>query len=792
MALPLLNQEVVANQKASLQNQSTMIGGINNVASQLNDQTKILGRVERWLDQTYELHKEFYDLQKENQREAARALRNQRAAGGASAIKTGTATTSDGGGFGLPIGLGLGALAAAFGGKIAEYFKGLNKSVVSNVEKPLKQTAKKVNTAADDVQKGAKKFNTAADDIKASGQKVSSAADDLSKSVKKFKVDPVKGLVQVQDDIVKVAGKTDDLARAGKLGVAFQAATQANDAGGVAKWLNTSTTGKIISKVFGFATVVEGVAVNIKDGWDIASRGLDDDIRTKVQTEDIGGVVGGAIGGALGLVFGGPGGGFLGLSLGNWIGENVGKLFDNEFSDEFLLEQGELTQEIARVQRSIKLLNEQKSQMSDAEYEAQMAALKTQEDILASQSFSMMEVAELKRIADEKGGQYNEFKASIGDIDTATEQELEKLKSLKTSYDKAFNTFNKAAGIIIDPAQKLIDAGIITDRLFLKDKIDKSRLSEVSDLELSQLLEGGTLMPESNKAIIEEGKRRGLTFTQSKLRETTGPSTASVFGLDGESTPTAAAKFSMSSYMQSVGQRESGGFINKKTGKVDPYRAIGGSGGLYLGKYQMGSEALETVGYLKAGSSKDNPAAWKDPKNWTRGLSGYQDFLNSPEIQDRAMKKYTAVNKRTLMNRNVLSEYSSPARVAGFLAAAHLLGAGTVSKFGISGRDGNNVSGTEYFNIGAASQVGVNVSPSGNGTISGGRSGAAVLEVSTGQATRGAGGGNVVDNSTVVTDNSIQQSTTSNVQMTAGARNNKGPSVRPDPVRGDGFYGLLN
>jgi hypothetical protein len=422
-----------------------------------------------------------------------------------------------------------------------------------------------------------------------------------------------------------------------------------------------------------------------------------------------------------------------------------------------------------------------------------MAALKTQEDILASQSFSMLEIAELKRIADEKGEKYNVFKSEIGDIDTATEQELEKLKSLKASYDKAFNTFNEAAGIIIDPAKKLIDAGIIKDRLFVKNKIDKSRLSEVSDLELSQLLEGRTLGTESNKAIIEEGKRRGLTLTQSKLRAPTGPSTASVFGLDGGSTTSTAtpSTFSMGSYMQAIGQRESGGFINKKTGKVDPYQAIGGSGGLYLGKYQMGSAALETVGYLKAGSSKGNPAAWKDPKNWTRGIKGYQDFLDNPQIQDLAMKKYTAVNKRSLMNRNIISENTPPETVAAFLGAAHLLGAKTVATKGIEGVDGNNVKGTEYFNIGAASQGGFSMAPAGGGSASGGRAGAAVLEVSMGQATRGAGGGDVVDNSTIVTDNSVQQSTTSNVQMPVVPANNKSTGVRPDPVRADGFYGVL-
>jgi len=787
MALPKLNQNSDF-QKQSINNQSEMSGGINNVASQLNNQTKILGRVENWLDQTYELHKEYYDLQREDRREAARARKKMQ--GGAASMGSGKTTSGDGGGFALPIlaGLGVGALAS----KISEYFKGLNKSVLKDANKTSatsKKNAKKVNNAADDLKKGAKKVNTAADDLKRGSAKINTAADNLTKKVTKFKLDPIKGLVKVNDDIIKVAGKTDDLARAGKLGVAFQAATQASDAGGVAKWLSTSTTGKIISKAFSFATVVEGVAVNVKDAYDVGSAVLDEDIRTKVQSEDLGGVIGGAIGGALGLVFGGPAGGFLGLSLGNWVGENIGKMFDSEFSQEFLLEQDELTKEIARVQRSIKLLNEQKSQMSDAEYEAQMAALKTQEDILASQSSSMLQISELKKIADEKGENYNKFKSEIGDIDSATEQELEKLRSLKSSYDKAFDTFNKAAGIIIDPAQKLIDAGIIKDIFLTKNKIDKSRLGEVSDLELSQLLEGGTLMPESNRAIIEEGKRRGLTLTQSKLRQPTGPSTASVFGLDGESAPiaSAAATFSMSSYMQSVGQRESGGFINKKTGKVDPYQAIGGSGNLYLGKYQMGSAALETVGYLKAGSSKGNPAAWKDPKNWTRGLSGYQDFLNSPEIQDLAMKKYTAVNKRTLMNRNVLSEYSSPARVAGFLAAAHLLGAKTVATKGIEGVDGNNVKGTEYFNIGAASQGGFSMAPAGGGSASGGRAGAAVLEVSMGQATRGAGGGNVVDNSTVVTDNSVNQASSTNVSLPARASNNSPPQVRPDPVR-DGFY----
>ena len=83
MALPKLNQNSDF-QKQSINNQSEMSGGINNVASQLNNQTKILGRVENWLDQTYELHKEYYDLQREDRREAARARKKMQ--GGAASM----------------------------------------------------------------------------------------------------------------------------------------------------------------------------------------------------------------------------------------------------------------------------------------------------------------------------------------------------------------------------------------------------------------------------------------------------------------------------------------------------------------------------------------------------------------------------------------------------------------------------------------------------------------------------------------------------------------------------------
>ena len=71
----------------------------------------------------------------------------------------------------------------------------------------------------------------------------------------------------------------------------------------------------------------------------------------------------------------------------------------------------------------------------------------------------------------------------------------------------------------------------------------------------------------------------------------------------------------------------------------------------YAGGYQMGAQALETVGYLKPGTSKLGNAALNDPKNWV-GSGGQpkslNEFLYNSASQDKAYEKYTAVNARTL------------------------------------------------------------------------------------------------------------------------------------------------
>ena len=122
----------------------------------------------------------------------------------------------------------------------------------------------------------------------------------------------------------------------------------------------------------------------------------------------------------------------------------------------------------------------------------------------------------------------------------------------------------------------------------------------------------------------------------------------------------------------------------------------------YAGGYQMGAQALETVGYLKPGTSKLGNAALNDPKNWV-GTGGQpksvQEFLYNSAAQDKAYEKYTAVNARTLETVKTpegtyrLTADTPQEQRAGWLAASSLSGAGAIAKDGLNAKaDGNGVS----------------------------------------------------------------------------------------------------
>jgi hypothetical protein len=102
----------------------------------------------------------------------------------------------------------------------------------------------------------------------------------------------------------------------------------------------------------------------------------------------------------------------------------------------------------------------------------------------------------------------------------------------------------------------------------------------------------------------------------------------------------------------------------------------------YMGAYQFGSQTLKNLGYKV-----------------TR-----EEFLSNPMLQEEAMLKLLKANKHTL--RRQIKKYDGKlvngilVTESGLLAAAHLVGAGTVRKWVRNGKkytDGNGVDLTSYL-----------------------------------------------------------------------------------------------
>lgn len=133
----------------------------------------------------------------------------------------------------------------------------------------------------------------------------------------------------------------------------------------------------------------------------------------------------------------------------------------------------------------------------------------------------------------------------------------------------------------------------------------------------------------------------------------------------------------------------------------------------FLGRYQLGLEALEDQGYIKKGSSKAavvelgkkmfNTKIY-DPNVWTGkdGMKSAEDFKASRLIQEKTMDSLLVSNLKSLTGTSM--PVDTPAeKQAGILATAHLVGknaARTVIKTGMPKVDGNGTSTTKYYDLG--------------------------------------------------------------------------------------------
>lgn len=138
----------------------------------------------------------------------------------------------------------------------------------------------------------------------------------------------------------------------------------------------------------------------------------------------------------------------------------------------------------------------------------------------------------------------------------------------------------------------------------------------------------------------------------------------------------------------------------------------------YQGKYQLGSAALQDLGYVKPGTPQ-TPEALNNPNNWTGkdGVASSSDFLNNPQVQETAMYDYTKRNYATLQSKGLISSDTTPDVAAGLLSASHLVGPGGAAKWYTSGQsvaDANGTTASAYFNRGRYSQTQVPVITASN------------------------------------------------------------------------------
>lgn len=126
----------------------------------------------------------------------------------------------------------------------------------------------------------------------------------------------------------------------------------------------------------------------------------------------------------------------------------------------------------------------------------------------------------------------------------------------------------------------------------------------------------------------------------------------------------------LNSFLDDLGHRES-------SNRYDVVNQYG-----YMGKYQFGNSTLKGLGY-----------------NISK-----KEFLNSPDIQEEAIVKLLKANKKVL--RRQIKKYDGQlvngvlVTESGLLAAAHLVGPGSVKKWVRNGRmfeDGNGIKLTEYI-----------------------------------------------------------------------------------------------
>lgn len=251
---------------------------------------------------------------------------------------------------------------------------------------------------------------------------------------------------------------------------------------GIADWLKTGFAGAMGGLGFGalsgalgtalralpvVGTIATGLGMALKDGWDIASAAFDDDITTSIQGEDVGGVTGSAlgaiIGGAIGSVVPGIGtaiGAGLGSIVGNLAGEFIGGWVSPNYDEVFADSMTKISATKDALSASMTNLDNllQSGAISQEEYDAQAALIRSQQALNAQYEAEAREVEAKNASRLALGQQYNELANTIKQMEdsglTVSQTMYDQLEQLETEYNSANDAYEQAAADLqsrVDP-----------------------------------------------------------------------------------------------------------------------------------------------------------------------------------------------------------------------------------------------------------------------------------------------------------------------------------------------------
>jgi hypothetical protein len=214
---------------------------------------------------------------------------------------------------------------------------------------------------------------------------------------------------------------------------------------------------------------------------------------------------------------------------------------------------------------------------------------------------------------------------------------------------------------------------------FAKTKPDVRDIAEKADHEVPSHLEFA-----SNSDGVGDKAQDSTSEQSYAANETVGPFTSDQW----------------EKYKNRLGQRESGNDYSK-------VNSIG-----YSGRWQLGSPALQDLGFVNAGCAT---RALKNPSSWTgkESISSQESFLSNQEIQNKCILQYTRMNYKALLRMKVINPGSPADEVAGYLAAAHLTGAGGARNLrnGSDGADANGTKASQYYAMMVSEFGGTNSDP---------------------------------------------------------------------------------